>query len=85
MHMLFVSTKERRNLCAMASHKNSQKGPYPLCVSADKRQKRMGDGRRGESVAGISKDYCGTKSGSPAVELRFCPWLIIVQILNWVA
>jgi hypothetical protein len=30
MHMLFVSIEERRDLCAMASHKNSQKGP--LCV-----------------------------------------------------
>jgi len=26
------------------------------------------------SEAGISKDYCATNSGSPEVELRFCPW-----------
>jgi membrane protease subunit (stomatin/prohibitin family) len=27
--------------------------------------------------AGISKNYCATNSGSPEVELRFCPWLIL--------
>ncbi len=32
--------------------------------------------------AGISKNYSATKSGSPEVELIFCPW-IIVQIVNW--
>jgi hypothetical protein len=26
-------------------------------------------------VAGISKNYCAKNSGSPEVELRFCPWL----------
>jgi hypothetical protein len=36
--------------------------------------------------AGISKNYCATKLGSPEVALRYCPWTIhIVQILNWAA
>ncbi len=49
MHMfLFVSIEERRDLCAMASHKNSQKGP--LCVSADTLQE---DGRRREGGANL--------------------------------
>ncbi len=30
--------------------------------------------------AWISKNYCATNSGSPEVELRFCPWLIL---LGW--
>jgi hypothetical protein len=29
--------------------------------------------------ARISKNYCATKSGSPEVELRFCPWLILFK------
>ncbi len=29
--------------------------------------------------AGISKNYYATNSGSPEVELRFCPWLTIIQ------
>jgi hypothetical protein len=29
--------------------------------------------------AGISKNYCATNSGSPEVELRFCPWLIMFK------
>jgi hypothetical protein len=28
--------------------------------------------------AGISKNYFAANSGSPAVELRFCPWLIVI-------
>ncbi len=31
------------------------------------------------SEAGISKNYCATDSGSPEVELRFCPWLILFK------
>ncbi len=30
----------------------------------------------------FQKNYCATNTGSPKVELRFCPWLIFVQILN---
>jgi hypothetical protein len=26
--------------------------------------------------AGISENYCATNSGSPKVDLRFCPWLM---------
>jgi hypothetical protein len=29
--------------------------------------------------AGISKNYCATNSGSPEVELRFCPWFILFK------
>ncbi len=40
----------------------------------------------GGTEAGISKSYCATNSGSPKVELRFCPWLILLRYwLNWVA
>ncbi len=35
--------------------------------------------------AGISKNYCATNSGLPEVELRFCPWPHIVQIVNRLA
>jgi hypothetical protein len=35
--------------------------------------------------AGILKNYCPTNSGSPEVELRFCPLAHIVQILNCMA
>jgi hypothetical protein len=31
------------------------------------------------SEAGISKNYCAANSGSPEVELRFCPWLILFK------
>jgi hypothetical protein len=35
----------------------------------------------GRIEAGISKNYCATKnSGSPEIELRFCPWLIFSNI-----
>jgi hypothetical protein len=33
-------------------------------------------GGRLEPEAGISKNHCATNSGSPQVELMFCPWLI---------
>jgi hypothetical protein len=29
--------------------------------------------------AGISKNHCATNSGSPEVELRFCPWIILFK------
>ncbi len=29
--------------------------------------------------AGIPKNYCATNSGSPEVEPRFCPWLILFK------
>ncbi len=29
--------------------------------------------------AGVSKNYCATNSGSPEVELRFCPWIILFK------
>jgi hypothetical protein len=29
--------------------------------------------------AEIHKNYCATNSGSPEVELRFCPWLIMFK------
>jgi hypothetical protein len=29
--------------------------------------------------AGISKKFCGKKLGSPEVELRVCPWLILFK------
>jgi hypothetical protein len=29
------------------------------------------------SEAEISKNYCAANLGSPEVELRFCPWLIL--------
>jgi hypothetical protein len=29
--------------------------------------------------AGLSKNYCATKSGSPEVELRSCPWLKLLK------
>jgi hypothetical protein len=35
--------------------------------------------------AGIWKNYSATNSGSPEVELRFCPWLIFFLILNRLA
>jgi len=31
------------------------------------------------SEAGISKNYSATNSGSPEVELRFCPWIILFK------
>jgi hypothetical protein len=40
---------------------------------------------RTASEAGTSKTYCATSSGSPQVELRFCPWIILFIILNWAA
>jgi hypothetical protein len=66
--MLFVSIEERRDLSAMAIAKKILRKAINV----------RNDGRwgRGESEAGILKDYCGTKSGSSTVELRFCPWLI---------
>jgi hypothetical protein len=38
-----------------------------------------------DTEAGISKELLGKISGSPEVELRFCPLAHILQILNWVA
>ncbi len=29
--------------------------------------------------AGIVKNYCATNSGSPEVDLRFCPWIILFK------
>jgi hypothetical protein len=29
--------------------------------------------------AGISENYCARNSGSPEVELRFVPWLILFK------
>jgi hypothetical protein len=34
--------------------------------------------------ARISKNYSATNSGSPEVELRFCPWLIWFKYLTGV-
>jgi hypothetical protein len=50
----------------------------PLLAGSPRKHKQQVESRE-MPEAGISKNYCATNSGSPEVELRFCPWLIMIK------